>query len=61
MLSNDELEAPDADAAEQGQDAIPTPADTDELDAPTELPLEANQADTAEQARELNLDDDEYR
>lgn len=61
MLSDDELEAPDADAAEQGQEAIPAPEDDDELDALIEVPLEANQADTAEQARELNLDDDEYR
>ena len=61
MLTNDELEAPDADAAEQGQDAIPSADDADELDALTDLPLEANQADSAEQARELNLDDDEYR
>lgn len=61
MLSDDELEAPDADAAEQGQEAIPAPEDGDELDALIEVPLEANQADTAEQARELNLDDDEYR
>jgi hypothetical protein len=60
MLSNEELEAPDADAAEQAQNAIPAAAD-DELDALTELPLEANQADSAEQARELDLDDDEYR
>lgn len=59
MLSNEELEAPDADAAEQSQDAIP--AADDELDELTELPLEANQADSAEQARALNLDDDEYR
>lgn len=55
------LEAPSADAAEQGQDAIPVPPDSDELDELAELPLEANQADTAEQARELSLDDDEYR
>jgi hypothetical protein len=61
MLSNEELEAPDADAAEQSQDAIPAAGDDDELDELTELPLEANQADSAEQARELNLDDDEYR
>jgi hypothetical protein len=61
MLSNDELEAPDADAAEQNQDAIPAVDDADELDPLTELPLEANQADSAEQARELDLDDDEYR
>ena len=61
MLSDEELEAPDADAAEQAREAIPADADSDESDQPTEIPLEANQADTAEQARELGLDDDEYR
>jgi len=60
MLSDDELEAPDADAAEQAQDAVPADAD-DEPGLPAEMPLEANQADTAEQARELGPDDDEYR
>ncbi len=47
--------------AEQAREAIPADADSDESDQPTETPLEANQADTAEQARELGLDDDEYR
>jgi len=61
MLSNEELEAPDADAAEQGQDAIPGDAESDEQGPPAEPPLEADEADTAEQARELNVDDDEYR
>lgn len=61
MLSDEELEAPDADAAEQAQEAIPAVADEDDPGQLTETPLEANQADTAEQARELGLDDDEYR
>jgi len=52
------LEAPDADAAEQDQDAVPVAGDAGQ---PNEPPLEANQADTAEQAREVSLDDDEYR
>ena len=57
-MSDMGLEAPDADAAEQDQDAIPAPDDADELD---EFPLEVSAADRAEQARELSLDDDEYR
>jgi hypothetical protein len=57
-MSDMGLEAPDADAAEQEQDAIPVPDEADELD---EFPLEASLADTADQARELSLDDDEYR
>jgi len=55
------LEAPDADAAEQDRDAVPTATETDEPDNADETPLEADQADTAEQARALDLDDDEYR
>jgi hypothetical protein len=55
------LEAPDADAAEQEQDAIPELEDDDELEELEEFPLEANEADTAEQAREVSLDDDDYR
>jgi hypothetical protein len=57
-MSDMGLEAPDADAAEQDQDAIPVPGDADEFG---EFPLEASPADRAEQARELSLDDDEYR
>jgi hypothetical protein len=57
-MSDMDLESPDADAAEQEQDAFP---DAAEDDSPSETPLEANQADAAEQARELGADDDEYR
>ena len=57
-MSDMELEAPDADTAEQDQDLMPDPEDAAEL---AEVPLEASQADTAEQARELSYDDDDYR
>ncbi len=56
------LEAPDADVAEQTMDAAPENEDTDEPAPPGDLPLEANEADAAEQAREIHLDeDDDYR
>ncbi len=61
MMGEIELEAPAADAAEQGRDAIPVPRDSIQAADPPEAPLEANAADSAEQARELSLDDDEYR
>jgi hypothetical protein len=49
-VSEDSLEAPEADTAEQ--------RDADRAD----VPLEADSADTAEQARELGADDSEdYR
>jgi hypothetical protein len=57
-MSDMSLEAPDADSAEQELDAVPAAGEPESL---LEVPLEANQADTAEQARDLGLDDDEYR
>jgi hypothetical protein len=63
-MSDMDLEAPDADAAEQNLDAVPEKPDVDEdeLEEPEELPLEAAEADAAEQARVVNVDDDEdYR
>jgi hypothetical protein len=61
-VSDQGLEAPDADVAEQTMDAVPEDEDTDEPARPDELPLEANEADAAEQAREVHLDeDDDYR
>jgi hypothetical protein len=57
-MSDMGLESPDADSAEQDQDVFP---ETDEDEDKVEIPLEANQADAAEQARQLSLDDEEYR
>ena len=59
-MSDKGLEAPDADSAEQDMDAIPD-TDADEQGLPQELPLEADEADAAEQARQVSLDDDDYR
>ncbi len=63
-MTDDSLEAPEADAAEQQATAVP--ADADDADAddstPAVVPLEADAADAAEQARDLGTDDgDEYR
>jgi hypothetical protein len=55
------LERPVADSVEQGQDAISGTNEQETPDVPEELPLEADAADAAEQARELDLDDDDYR
>jgi hypothetical protein len=55
------LEAPDADSAEQSQDAIPELVEDHELPVAAEAPLEANEADAVEQERALSVDDDEYR
>jgi hypothetical protein len=60
-MSDMGLEAPDADSAEQRQDAIPEPGEDQELPVAAEAPLEANEADAVEQERALGLADDEYR
>jgi hypothetical protein len=59
-MSDNDIERPEADAAEQDQDVIP---DADE-DSGTqeEVPLEVDEADAAEQRTEVKSnDDDEYR
>jgi hypothetical protein len=56
----EDLEAPEADVVEQETDAVPDSGDSDEV--PADMPLEANPADVAEQARGVGLGDDEdYR
>jgi hypothetical protein len=55
------LERPVDDSVEQDQDVIPDGADLDEGNLSYELPLEADEADAAEQERELGVDDDDYR
>jgi hypothetical protein len=56
-----DIERPVDDAVEQDQDVIPDTEDADETDMPHELPLEADEADAAEQERALSLDEDDYR
>ncbi len=59
-MSEESLETPEADAAEQHAEAVPAAAEA--ADEPAELPLEADEADAAEQAREVpSTGDDDYR
>jgi hypothetical protein len=60
-MSDMSLEAPDADAAEQLTDALPADDDEEEPRDLPEPPLEVNEADSAEQAQTVAVDDDEYR
>ena len=63
-LDEPDIEAPDADAAEQHHDLVPEPDTADEAGPTVEVdkpPFEADAADAAEQARIVNADDDEYR
>jgi hypothetical protein len=60
-MSDKGIEAPEADAAEQHTDALPEDSGADELAELAEPPLEANEADSIEQAQTVSVDDDEYR
>jgi hypothetical protein len=51
-----DLETPEADAVEQQQDVVDTPADE-----PPQVPYDVNPADAAEQGRAVGYDEDDYR
>jgi hypothetical protein len=51
-----EPESDPADVAEQRRPAVPDP-EADEIEGPTDLPLEADPADVAEQSRDVPLED----
>jgi hypothetical protein len=55
------LERPVDDSVEQDQDVIPDAEELDEVNLSHEVPLEVDEADAAEQERELSLDEDDYR
>jgi len=55
------LDEPEPDAAEQHQEAVPGPDDSDQTELPDRVPLEADPADAAEQARVVELGEDDYR
>ncbi len=55
------LERPVDDSVEQDQDVIPDGEELDEGSLSHEVPLEADEADAAEQDRALSLDEDDYR
>lgn len=59
-MSDNDLEKPAPDAAEQ---ELPVTDDLSEAadEEPGELPFDANEADAADQHREVRLDEDEYR
>jgi hypothetical protein len=60
-MSDMGLERPVDDSVEQHQDVIPDEAELDQSARLHELPLEADEADAAEQERALGLDEDDYR
>ena len=60
-MSDMGLERPLDDDVEQDQDVIPDEDEPDDGDLLQEIPLEADEADAAEQKRALSLDEDDYR
>lgn len=60
-MTHSDYEEPLADVVEQNQPAVPMADEPDEPRIPDKLPLEADAADAAEQAREVELDEDDYR
>jgi hypothetical protein len=60
-MSDMGLERPVADSVEQSLDVIADRTESDEYSRPREVPLEANEADAAEQERALGHDEDDYR
>ncbi len=54
------IEAPVADAIEQEQ-SLRGEEDSEREDWPAEVPLDADEADAADQGRTVDLDEDDYR
>ena len=55
------IDEPFPDVAEQHQEAVPGARESEEAELPDRLPLEADAADAAEQAREVELGEEDYR
>ncbi|HXP21659.1 MAG TPA: hypothetical protein VN840_18605 [Streptosporangiaceae bacterium] len=55
------LDEPVPDVVEQRQEAVPGADEHEDAELPDELPFEANEADAAEQAREVELGEEDYR
>ena len=55
------LDEPFPDVVEQHQEAVPGTEESEETELPGKLPLEADPVDAAEQAREVQLGEDDYR
>ncbi|HUZ53584.1 MAG TPA: hypothetical protein VMU94_13785 [Streptosporangiaceae bacterium] len=58
-MTERERDEPVPDVVEQHQEVFPDEDEADETEL-EELPLEANEADVAEQGREVRLSDDDY-
>ncbi len=59
-MTEKDMETPVDDAIEQDQSVRPD-EDSERQDWPAEVPLDADEADAAEQGRTVDLDEDDYR
>jgi hypothetical protein len=59
-MSEGDMETPTADLVEQMQ-SVADDGEEPIDDEPSELPLDVNEADAAEQQRTVELDEDDYR
>jgi hypothetical protein len=58
-MTERDMEEPEEDVAEQARAVL---ADTEGTTGPVrEMPLDVNEADAAEQSRDIEMDEDEYR
>jgi hypothetical protein len=55
------LDEPIPDVVEQQQEAVPGADEADRAELPDQVPLEADEADAAEQAREVQTGEEDYR
>jgi hypothetical protein len=60
-MTDRDPEEPLPDVIEQSQEVMPGADDDEDGSLDDELPLEADPADAAEQAREVNIEEDDYR
>lgn len=60
-MTDSGIDKPLDDVVEQNQQVTTDAEDSDEPELPDQLPLEVDPADAAEQAREVSLDEDDYR
>jgi hypothetical protein len=60
-MTDSDREEPITDVAEQHLAVQPGTDEPDEPELPAGVPLEVDTADAAEQAREIALDEDDYR
>jgi hypothetical protein len=60
-MTNSNHDEPLADVIEQQQPATPERHESDKSQLPEKVPLEADVGDATEQAREVDLDEEDYR